>query len=77
MIYPDSKCLAGDVRLSDLKKALGKAGISADFYAGMLVCQGRVTIKSVGTGGELVLEGALSEDYYRIRDIVYGQYHIC
>jgi hypothetical protein len=28
-------------------------------------------------GGGLELEGALSEQYYRIREVVYGQYHIC
>lgn len=69
--------VAGDVKLSALKKALGDAGISADFYAGMLVCQSRVLVKSNGPAGQLLLEGPLCEDYYRVRDVMYTQYHIC
>lgn len=30
-----------------------------------------------GGDGGLVLEGALSPDYYKIREVVYAQYHIC
>lgn len=30
-----------------------------------------------GGEGGLVLEGALSPDYYKIREVVYAQYHIC
>lgn len=30
-----------------------------------------------GGDGGLVLEGALSPDYYKIREVVYSQYHIC
>ena len=68
---------SGDVKLSELKAALGRAGIGADFYAGMLVCAGRVTIKRTDIGGDLLIEGAMSEDYYRIRDVVYSQFLVC
>lgn len=69
---------AGDVRLSDLRLALGQAGIAAEFAAGRLVCgAGRVTVRRADADGELVLEGPLSEDYYRVRDVVYRQYHVC
>jgi cleavage and polyadenylation specificity factor subunit 2 len=67
----------GDVRLSELKKALTAAGIRAEFHAGSLYCAGQVVIKRGGEGGGLVLEGAMSEAYYKVRDVVYGQYHIC
>lgn len=69
---------AGDVRLSDLRLALGQAGIAAEFAAGRLVCgAGRVTVRRADADGELLLEGPLSEDYYRVRDVVYRQYHVC
>ena len=67
----------GDVRLSEVRKALSEAGITAEWYGGMLVCSGPVTI-IVGTqDGQVQLEGALCDDYFRIRDVVYGQYLVC
>jgi hypothetical protein len=67
-----------------LKQALAAVGIASEFHAGALYCAGHVVVKrraggaeEGGGGGGLVLEGALSEDYYRIREVVYGQYHIC
>ena len=69
--------IAGDVKLSALRKALGESGISADFHSGMLVCQERVLVKPSGTTGQLVLEGPVCEIYYKIREILYAQYHMC
>lgn len=68
---------------AELKQALAAAGIASEFHAGSLYCAGQVVVRrrqpgaGEGGGGGLVLEGALSEDYYRIREVVYGQYHIC
>lgn len=78
---------------AELKQALAAAGIASEFHAGALYCAGHVVVKrrqpqpqpgsgaGSGGGGEegggLVVEGALSEDYYRIREVVYSQYHIC
>ncbi|KAL4529717.1 hypothetical protein Ndes2526A_g04482 [Nannochloris sp. 'desiccata'] len=67
----------GDVRLSELKKALTADGIRAEFHAGSLYCAGHVVVRRRGEGGGLVLEGAMSDAYYRVRNVVYGQYHIC
>ncbi|KAL0041377.1 hypothetical protein WJX79_001220 [Trebouxia sp. C0005] len=67
----------GDVRLSEVRKALSEAGITAEWYGGMLVCSGPVTIKVGTQDGQVQLEGALCDDYFRIRDVVYGQYHVC
>lgn len=67
----------GDVRLSEVRKALSEAGITAEWYGGMLVCSGPVTIKVGSQDGQVQLEGALCDDYFRIRDVVYGQYHVC
>lgn len=47
----------------------------------MLLCAGAVTVRrgtaGAAGGGALVIEGALSDEYYRIRDVVYAQYNIC
>ncbi|PSC73960.1 cleavage and polyadenylation specificity factor subunit 2 [Micractinium conductrix] len=76
----------GDVRLSQLKQALAAAGIASEFHAGSLYCAGHVVVRRrqpAGGGGDgeegggLLVEGALSEEYYRIREVVYAQYHIC
>ncbi len=67
----------GDVRLSEVRKALSEAGITAEWYGGTLVCSGVVTIKVGTQDGQVQLEGALCDDYFKIRDVVYGQYHVC
>lgn len=70
-------------RATELKQALAAAGIASEFHAGALYCAGHVVVRrrqpggGDDDGGGLLVEGALSEDYYRIREVVYGQYHIC
>ena len=66
----------GDVRLSELRKALSAQGIESDFYGGALYCAGQVVVRRRGEGGGLVLEGAGCELFYKVREIIYGQYHI-
>lgn len=111
---------AGDVRLSDLKRALTRAGLASDWegpgalVAGggnvrvrlahgaasqqqsagpgsALACGSAATADGAPAGGKmgsfaagpvpteaaLLLEGALCPDYYVVRDLLYGQYHIC
>jgi hypothetical protein len=60
-----------------LQVALAESGIGADFYQGSLLCTGNVLVKKGGQEGELLLEGPLGEEFYRIRDVVYNQYHVC
>jgi hypothetical protein len=56
------------------------AGVPAEFSAGALVCAGgTVCVRKAadGPGSEnLLVEGALSDDFYRVRQILYGQYQI-
>ena len=66
----------GDVKLSQLKRALGAANIGSRFAGGGLYCDGQVLVKR-GEAGGLVIEGSLGDEYYKIRDIVYSQYHLC
>lgn len=68
----------GDVKLSALRAALAEVGIGAEFAGGGLVCSGRVTVRRSADGdGAVTLEGPLSQDYYRVRDVLYAQYHVC
>jgi len=46
----------------------------AEFSGGALVCNETVAVRKGKTG--LQLEGALSADYYRIRDLLYGQFAV-
>jgi cleavage and polyadenylation specificity factor subunit 2 len=62
---------------AELKKALAEVGIASEFHSGALYCLGNVAVRRQGEEGGLLVEGPLSEDYYRIRDVVYGQYHVC
>jgi cleavage and polyadenylation specificity factor subunit 2 len=64
----------GAVKLDKLKQILSKAGFQSEFRAGMLVCADGVVLKRSKTN-KLVVEGSLSESYYKIRALVYGQYN--
>lgn len=66
----------GDLRLVDLRQALAQEGITAEFADGVLVCaDGRVTVRKDGDE-KIVVEGALSQDYFEVRQILYSQYQI-
>lgn len=68
---------AGDVKLSELKAELSKRGISVEFSAGSLVCAGSVLVRRTEDDSGLVLEGPLSENFYTVRSVLYGQYQVC
>ncbi|KAI8375788.1 beta-lactamase-like protein [Blakeslea trispora] len=66
----------GDVRLSEFRKILQAEGIQAEFKGeGILVCNDQVAVRKTGTG-QLLVEGALSVDYYKIRSLLYAQHAI-
>ena len=73
---PHKAALVGNMKPSDFKQTLAAAGVPAEFMGGVLLCGGNVAVRKDATTQQLVLEGALSEDYYRIRSILYSQYHI-
>jgi cleavage and polyadenylation specificity factor subunit 2 len=66
----------GDVKLSQLKRALARENIVSEFYEGGLYCAGNILVKRQAEGG-LILEGSLSDEYFKIRQILYSQYHVC
>lgn len=63
----------GKMKLDLMKQVLGKAGFDAKFRGGMLVCNDGVVLKRA-MNNEIVVEGALSSNYYRIRDLLYEQF---
>ncbi|ORZ05984.1 beta-lactamase-like protein [Absidia repens] len=66
----------GDIRLTEFKRVLQAEGISAEFKnEGMLVCNDQVVVRKTGSG-QLLVEGVLSMDYYKIRSLLYAQHAI-
>ena len=63
----------GKMKLHVMKQVLGKAGYQAKFRGGMLVCNDGVVLKRA-MDNEIVMEGTLSRNYYRIRALLYEQY---
>ena len=63
----------GKMKLDVMKQVLGKAGFQAKFRGGMLVCNDGVVLKRA-MNNKVVMEGALSKNYYRIRALLYEQF---
>ncbi|CAO2821178.1 unnamed protein product [Amaranthus hypochondriacus] len=77
--------LVGDIKMSDFKQFLASKGIQAEFSGGALRCGEYVTLRKVadptqkgGVSGsqQIVIEGPLSEEYYKIRDFLYSQFYL-
>ena len=67
----------GDLKLTDFKIALASAGVAAEFRGGALVCaEGTVCVRKSAESENLQVEGALSDAFYRVRDILYASYQI-
>jgi cleavage and polyadenylation specificity factor subunit 2 len=67
----------GDLKLTDFKIALASAGVAAEFRGGALVCAGgTVCVRKSADSENLQVEGALSDAFYRVRDILYASYQI-
>lgn len=61
-------------KLSDLKHVFVQNSIQAEFHGGVLVCNGIIALRKVA--GRIIMEGVVSDDYYRVRKILYAQYAI-
>ena len=69
------------IQLSLVKKALAEAGIEAVFQgAGTRLACGASGLVFVSRGGEdrahLVMEGTVSEEYVKVREVVYRQFSV-
>ncbi|XP_053394070.1 cleavage and polyadenylation specificity factor subunit 2-like [Mercenaria mercenaria] len=62
-------------KLSDFKMVLLQENIQAEFSAGALVCNDTIAVRR-NEAGRMQLEGAISKDYFKVRDLLYSQYAI-
>lgn len=81
---PHKTVLVGDLKMADFKQFLASKGVQVEFAGGALRCGEFVTLRKVGDasqkGGaaaiqQIILEGPLSEEYYKIRDYLYSQFY--
>ncbi|GAX79657.1 hypothetical protein CEUSTIGMA_g7098.t1 [Chlamydomonas eustigma] len=65
------------VQLSLVKEALATAGLQSVFQGRKLVC-GHVSIfHNANDKAHLILEGALCEEFDKIKEVIYAQYSVC
>lgn len=65
-----------ELKLSEFKQILAKMNINSEFSGGVLwCCNGTVAVRRLETG-RIMLEGCISEDYYRVKDLLYEQYAV-
>lgn len=62
-------------KLSDFKVVLLQENVQAEFSAGALVCNDSIAVRR-NEAGRMQLEGAISKDYFKVRDLLYKQYAI-
>lgn len=81
---PHKSVLVGDLKMADFKQFLASKGVQVEFAGGALRCGEYVTLRKVGDasqkgGGsgsqQILIEGPLCEDYYKIRDFLYSQFY--
>ncbi|XP_045452922.1 probable cleavage and polyadenylation specificity factor subunit 2 isoform X1 [Melitaea cinxia] len=73
---PHAASFVNAVRLSELRAAIARLGLNAEFSAGALeCCNGTVAIRRL-ENGRVALEGVLSEEYFKIREMLYDQFAI-
>ncbi|KAH9622212.1 hypothetical protein KSS87_010823 [Heliosperma pusillum] len=82
---PHKSVFVGDIKMADFKQFLANKGIQAEFSGGALRCGEFITLRKVsdptqkgGVAGsqQIVLEGPLTNEYYKIRDFLYSQFYL-
>jgi len=66
----------GDVKLSNFRQKLQEFGFRAEFKGGVLVVNGTVALRRTEGNSTINIEGSISEDYYKIRELLYKQFQI-
>ncbi|XP_058062767.1 probable cleavage and polyadenylation specificity factor subunit 2 isoform X1 [Anopheles bellator] len=75
-LQPHNPVFINELKLIDFKQVLMRSNIASEFSGGVLWCSnGTVALRRVDTG-RVTIEGCISEDYYKIRDLLYEQYAI-
>lgn len=81
---PHKSVLVGDLKMADFKQFLAGKGVQVEFAGGALRCGEYVTLRKVGDasqkGGaaaiqQIVIEGPLCDEYYKIREYLYSQFY--
>lgn len=73
---PRAAAFVNTVRLHELRAALARAGLQPDLGAGTLTCcSGTLAVRRM-ENGQVSLEGVLSEEYYKVRELLYEQFAI-
>jgi cleavage and polyadenylation specificity factor subunit 2 len=73
---PHETVFVNELKLSEFKQILAKSNITSEFSGGVLwCCNGTLAIRRVESG-RVILEGCISEDYYKVRELLYEQYAV-
>ncbi|KAK9497112.1 hypothetical protein O3M35_004488 [Rhynocoris fuscipes] len=74
-VNPHDSVFINDLKFSELKQMFTRNGIDSEFAGGVLWCCNR-TIAIRRQGRSVKMEGWISDNYYRVRNILYGQYAV-
>jgi cleavage and polyadenylation specificity factor subunit 2 len=75
-IPPHDFVFLNELKLAAFKEILMKNNINSEISGGMLLCcNNTIAVKRIDTG-KVTIEGCLSEEYFRIRELLYEQYAI-
>lgn len=75
-IPPHDFVFLNELKLAEFRQVLMKNNIQSEISGGMLLCcNGTIALKRIDTG-KVTIEGCLSEDYYKVRELLYEQYAI-
>lgn len=68
--------VVGEVKLTEFRRILENDGMRAEFNSGVLIVNRMIAVKRQREKREVVLDGWVSEDYYRVRKRLYDQHAI-
>lgn len=75
-IPPHDFVFLNELKLAAFKEILMKNSIPSEISGGMLLCfNGTIAVKRIDTG-KVTIEGCLSEEYFKVRELLYEQYAI-
>lgn len=75
-IPPHDFVFLNELKIAEFRQILMRNNIQSEISGGMLLCcNGTITLKRIDTG-KVTIEGCLSEDYYKVRELLYEQYAI-
>ncbi|XP_014250088.1 probable cleavage and polyadenylation specificity factor subunit 2 [Cimex lectularius] len=73
-VNPHQSVFVNELKLSDLKQYLSKKGFDCEFSGGALWCCSKTISIKRTQSRKVELEGCVSDNYFKIRNILYSQY---